>query len=194
MPRLSVKSQRHDPRARPAANQYLRRAALLAALLALTDTALAGTDWKTYAGTACQAGHRSELIDYDAFGGICNTSPDQNVVVHCPLVRDFSQSRFPLFVRHSGRAGSATLRCTLRSMRREGTQSAIEHRAVPLTEILVSPFTSIEAKDTDLSRMTTESWGAFVLTCDLPSSFRLNDGSRIQSCLYNYSVQEWDGN
>jgi hypothetical protein len=191
MRELSVKSQRRDPRARSTAKQYLRRIALLAALLALTDMALAGTDWKTYAGTACQAGHRSELIDYDAFGGICNTSPDQNVVVHCPLVRDFSQSRFPLFVRHSGTAG----RCTLRSMRREGASpSAMEHRAIPLTEILVSPFTSIEAKDTDLSRMTTESWGAFVLTCDLPSSFRLNDGSRIQSCLYNYSVREWDGN
>ncbi len=107
MRKLPAKTQRHDRRARRNANRYLSRAALLAALLALTDMALAGTDWKTYAGTACQAGHRSELIDYDAFGGICNTSPDQNVVVHCPLVRDFSQSRFPRFVRHSATAANA---------------------------------------------------------------------------------------
>jgi hypothetical protein len=193
---LSVKSQRHDACALSTAKQYLRRGALLVALLALTDVAPAGTDWKTYAGTACQAGHRSQLIDYDAFGGVCNTSSDQNVVVHCPLVRDFSESRFPIFVRHSGRTGSLSqaLQCTLRSMRREaGTApSAMEHRAFPLTEIPFSGINMIQAKDTEISRMTTESWGALVLTCDLPPSFV--DGFQIQSCLYNYSVREWDGN
>ena len=192
---LSVKSQRRDPCALSTAKQYLRRGALLVALLALTDVAPAGTDWKTYAGTACQAGHRSQLIDYDAFGGVCNTSSDQNVVVHCPLVRDFSESRFPIFARHSGRTGSLSqaLQCTLRSMRRMGgTPSSMEHRAFPLTNIDFNGLNLIEAKDTDISRMTTESWGALVLTCDLPPSFV--DGFQIQSCLYNYSVREWDGN
>jgi hypothetical protein len=160
-------------------------------LIALADPALADTDWKTYAGTACQAGHRRELIDYDAFGGICNTSPDQNIVVHCPLVRDFSQSRFPLLVRHAATAAT----CTLRSMRREGPVGAIEHREVRLTGILFNTFfAAVNWVESDVSSMTTESWGALVLTCDLPPSFRQPNGNRIEACLYNYSVQEWDGN
>jgi hypothetical protein len=85
------------------------------------------------------------------------------------------------------------LKCTLRSMRRMGnTPSSMEDRAFPLADIHFNGFNLIEAKDTEISRMTTESWGALVLTCDLPPSNV--DGFQIQSCLYNYSVREWDAN
>jgi hypothetical protein len=165
----------------------------------LPGIAWSDTDWKTYAGTSCQAGHRRESIDYDAFGGICNTSGQQNVVVHCPLVRDFSQSEFPIFIRHSGRSGDpdVALRCTLRNMRRTAVNSgsAMEAHDVQLQPIPSGNSAIIRTRDTDLINvdLDAEDWGAHVLTCDLPRSRFVLNGQQITSCLYNFSIREWDG-
>jgi hypothetical protein len=166
-------------------------------LLLLPAVALGDTDWKTYAGAKCQPGHRVESVDFDAFGGICNTSLQQNVVVHCPLVRDFSQGRFPMFVRHSGRSGNpdVALRCTLRNMRRTAINSgsAMEAHRVDLEPIPSGGSAIIRTRDTDLaSGPGAEDWGAHVLTCDLPESRFILNGQQVLSCLYNYSVRERD--
>jgi hypothetical protein len=175
------------------------RAVLLLALLCLPDIGYGDTDWKTYAGTSCQAGHRRESVDYDAFGGICNTSRDRNVVVHCPVVRDYSQSRFLINIRHAGRSGNpdAALRCTLRNMRHGAVNSgsAMQAHAVNLEPIPFVNTTTIRTRDTDLrnAAIDAEDWGAHVLTCDLPASKFELDGQQVLSCLYNYSIREWDG-
>src|SRR5262245_14976673 len=102
-----------------------RRIIFVIPFLFLPEIALSYTDWKTYAGASCKSCHRAWTVDYDACGGICNTSVNQNLVVHCPVVRDFSQSRFPIFIRHSGRSGNpdVDLRCTMRTMRRTSNNS-----------------------------------------------------------------------
>jgi hypothetical protein len=175
------------------------RGTLLVPFLLMPGVVLADTDWKTYPGTSCQAGQRRQSIDYDAFGGICNTSTQQNVVVHCPIVRDYSQSQFPIFVRHSGRSGNpdVPLRCTLRNMRRGATNSgsAMEAQDVALAEIPSGTSTTIRNRDTNLIdvALDAEDWGAHVLTCDLPRSMFVSNGQQVLSCLYNFSIREWDG-
>lgn len=48
---------------------------------------------------------------------------------------------------------------------------------------------------TDLQQSSIDShnFGATILTCRLPKSYNSVDGKDVTSCLYNYSIREWDG-
>jgi hypothetical protein len=71
----------------------------------------------------------------------------------------------------------------------------MEADAIGLTEIPSGASAIIRTRDTDLTNIApdVEDFGSHVLTCDLPESRFVSNGQQILSCLYNYSVQEWDG-
>lgn len=165
----------------------------------------ADTDWKTYSATGCVPdGKRksgSNVIAYDGFGGICNRSRDKHIDIVCPVIRDFSRSRMPIEVKHSGRSGNQNvdLTCTLRNMKTHhqdggSNMAAFFASLTPIAIHSTERFT-IRHVITDLQQSSIDShnFGATILTCRLPKSYNSVNGKDVTSCLYNYSIREWDG-
>jgi len=174
-------------------------AALLTALLIVPGMTYGDTDWKTYPGTLCQVHRNPSIAEYDAFGGICNKSMTEDLAILCPLVRDMSQSRFPILIRHSGRSGNTgkAMLCTLRNMKRTAANSggAMGGFSKDLKPISSAKSEGIQTQETDFknSGIDSHDFGSHVLTCLLPKSNFSNNKQQITSCLYSYSIQEWDG-
>lgn len=179
--------------------RFIGIAALLTALLIVPGMTYGDTDWKTYPGTLCQVQKDASIAEYDAFGGVCNTSTTKDLAVLCPLVRDMSQSRFPILIRHSGRSGNVdkAMVCTLRNMKRTAANSggAMAGFFSDLQPISSAKSEGIQTKETDLknSGIGSDDFGSHVLTCLLPKSNFSKNKQKITSCLYSYSIQEWDG-
>jgi hypothetical protein len=169
-------------------------------LSAMAATVPAHADWKTYAGTECVVNSaNASRIEYNAFGGICNTSTSADVNIICPVVRDLSESGFPHTVRHSGRSGNSAeaLTCTLRNMKTAGstvnngsgmggffTQLTSINRNNSNWQYVWNVFTNIP------TNIGTHNYGAYAMTCKLPNSNSNTGGQPVRSCLYNYSVRE----
>ena len=47
---------------------------------------------------------------------------------------------------------------------------------------------------TEIPLIDAEDYGATIISCELPRSRNRQDGIQVRSCLYNYSVREFDGN
>jgi hypothetical protein len=180
---------------------------LIVALMTISTHLYAGTDWKTYSATGCvpdgkrKAG--SNIIRYDGFGGICNLSGEKSVDIVCPVIRDYSSSHMPVRFRHSGRSGNpdADLVCTYRNMRTQASDSgsSMASQFATLTPIKLANNNrfAIRHAVTEIPvqpRKFLTDYGASILTCRLPQSDYTVDGRAVTSCLYNYSIREWDGN
>lgn len=177
------------------------RRALFAAV-AMTASATAQADWKTYAATECVVNSaNASRIEYNAFGGICNTSTTADVNIICPVVRDLAESGFPHTMRHSGRSGNSSeaLTCTLRNMRTTGTTSnngsgltGFFHTLAPINRNNFQNnwtfvFNAVSHIPTNIG---AHNYGAYAMTCKLPNSNSRIGGQNVRSCLYNYSVRE----
>jgi hypothetical protein len=179
--------------------RFIGITASLIALLLVPGTTHGDTDWKTYPGTLCQVHRNPSIAEYDAFGGVCNISTTKDLAILCPLVRDMSQSRFPILIRHSGRSGNTgkAMLCTLRNMKRTAANSgeAVAGFSKDLQPITSAKSEGIQTKETDFknSGIGSHDFGSHVLTCLLPKSNFSKSKQQITSCLYSYSIQEWDG-
>ncbi|MCH9638640.1 MAG: hypothetical protein K0U40_04000 [Betaproteobacteria bacterium] len=156
-------------------------------------------DWKTYAGTGCQT--NKSHVYYDEFGGICNTSNSSDLYIRCPIVRDRPKNGFPKAVRISGRTGNSLspLSCTLRNMKQTGVALndglGMAGFYVNLPVIAADPFnfSSIRSVTKSISNsIGSHNYGAHLLVCKLPESNLQHSvgGEFIDSCLYNYSIEE----
>lgn len=170
-----------------------------------TGLVYADRDWKSYPATACvpegTPSGSSDMVYYDNVGGICNLSAQQDIDIICPVVRDFSRSRMPIETRHSGRSGNSNqdLTCVLRNMRTQAEDSgtAMGGFFATLTPIPIHSTDQFSVRQviTDLRHLAIDNhdFGGTVFACRLPrSNFRV-DTSNVTSCLYNYSIYEWDG-
>jgi hypothetical protein len=170
-------------------------AILTATMVSAASTAMA--DWKTYAGTECEA--NTSNASYDPYGGICNTSSSSDLWIRCPVVRDLAESGFPHKVRHSGRSGNSAekLTCTLRNMKANGTTnnsgSGMAGYYAHLTAI-GRHSTNWQYVWNVTSHLNTNigsyNYSAHVMHCKLPNSNSIVGGQYVRSCLFNYSVQE----
>ena len=151
---------------------------LAASSMALAGPDSPGTDWKTFNGTGCQS---NVPVVYSQQGSICNQSKEQAVYVHCPITRDYSDSKeFPIYIRHSGRSGrkDEKLTCILRAMNTTGSteDATIYGYYANLTSIAnvgsASSTLFVNHVHTDLTKGGIGSipFGALTLTCRLPAS------------------------
>lgn len=176
---------------------------LAAALIFASSSVFSDTDWKTFAATDCQS---NQPVVYAADGSICNESTQTTAFIHCPTVRDFSRSMFPVEARHTGRSGDSDLplKCTMRNMNTigfgEGDGSIFAYYAT-LKEIPAgeanSPGTNamLNARHviTKIPFVKAVDYGATIMSCELPRSRNRQNHIQVRSCLYNYSVREFDG-
>ena len=188
-------------RMQSAARHQLSRVALGLTLLA--GTAVADTDWKTFAASECQS---NQQVVYATDGSVCNNSSETTAWIHCPTVRDFSTSMLPVEVRHTGRSGDEKqpLKCTLRNMNTTGFEEgdgSIYAYYANLTDIHAGEPASPGSNAllfgrhviTEIPLIKATDFGATIISCELPRSRMRQNDIPVRSCLYNYSVREFDG-
>lgn len=167
-------------------------------LIGVASSATADTNWKTFPGTSCQT--NSSNAFYDGFGGLCNESRREDMSITCAVTRDYSISKFPIELMVSGRSGNPDqdMTCVFRNLRLNAEDSGESMAAffAEMEPIESNAATTIRTRGpvTNLkSDIPAEDFGAHVLVCTLPASRFVKDRVQVTSCLYNYSVREWDG-